>query len=72
MNGSIVTRAADIGVFASGEMKPESVTNEDMEVLVYDNVAVVTGLENMRGTYKGMFGKFAVRFTNVFVKRDGR
>ena len=72
MNGSIVSRAEDIGVFASGDMRPESVTNEDMEVLVYDDVAVITGLEKVRGTYKGMVGDFALRFTNVLVRREGR
>lgn len=72
MNGSIVSRADDIGVFASGDLRPESVTNEDMEVLIYDNVAVVTGLEKVRGTFKGALGNFALRFTNVFVHRDGR
>jgi ketosteroid isomerase-like protein len=72
MDGSVVSRAVDIGVFASGEMKPESVTDENMEVLTYDDVAVVTGLEKVRGTYKGVFGNFALRFTNVFVQRDGR
>lgn len=72
MNGSVVTRAEDIAVFASGEMKPAAVTDEDMEVLLYDDVAIVRGIENMEGTYKGVFGKFSARFTNVFVKRDGR
>lgn len=72
MNGSIVSRAQDIGVFASGDMRPESVTNEDVECLVYDDVAVVTGVERVRGTYKGIAGNFALRFTNVLVRRDGR
>jgi Domain of unknown function (DUF4440) len=45
MNGSVVTRDADIGVFRSGEMKPESIVGEDMKVSVYDNTAIVTGVE---------------------------
>lgn len=32
MNGSIVERDTDIQAFASGLLKPESVTNEDMDV----------------------------------------
>jgi len=71
LNGSVVTRDADIAAFASGTLKPESVTNEDMTVSVYGDTAIVTGLEKMRGTYKGAFGEFTVRFTNVFVRRDG-
>jgi ketosteroid isomerase-like protein len=72
MIGSMVERADDIAAFASGDLKPESVTNEDMQVSVYGDTAVVTGLEHVKGTYKGNFGDFALRFTNVFVRRDGR
>jgi ketosteroid isomerase-like protein len=43
-----------------------------MRVSVYGDTAVVTGLEKMKGTYKGAFGQFTVCFTNVFVRRDGR
>jgi len=72
INGSVVERDADIAVFASREMKPEYIRDEDMKVSVYGDAAVVTGIENLKGTYKGMPGEFSVRFTNVFVRRDGR
>jgi ketosteroid isomerase-like protein len=74
MNGAIVERDADIAVFASGDLKPESIVDEDMNVSVYGDVAVVTGRENLRGTYKGVrtADEIALRFTNVFVRRDGR
>jgi hypothetical protein len=72
MNGSVVTRAEDIGVFASGEMKPETISDEDMKVTVYENFAIVTGREKLKGTYKGFAGDFVLRFTNVYVHRDGR
>ena len=72
MNGTVVTREADIGTFASRETKPETISNEGMKVSVYDSVAIVSGIENVKGTYKGMPGDFAMRFTNVYVHRDGR
>lgn len=72
MNGSVVERDADIAVFASGAMKPESITDDEMKVSLYGDVAVVTGRENLKGTYRGVPGEFALRFTNVFVRRDGR
>jgi ketosteroid isomerase-like protein len=72
MNGSLVTREQDIGVFASGDMKPKTITNEDMKVSVYGDIAIVVGQENVKGTYKGTPGDFAFRFTNVYVSRDGR
>lgn len=72
MNGSVVTRAQDIGVFASREMKPEIISDEDMKVTVYENFAIVTGREKLKGSYKGVAGDFVQRFTNVYVRRDGR
>jgi ketosteroid isomerase-like protein len=72
MNGSLVTRSEDIGVFASGEMKPDLVADDEMKVAVYDDMAIVTGREQVKGTYKGRAGNFMLRFTNVYVRRDGR
>lgn len=72
MNGAVVERDADIAAFASREMKPEYIRDEDMKVSVYGDAAVVTGIENLKGTYKGRPGEAALRFTNVFVRRDGR
>jgi ketosteroid isomerase-like protein len=69
MNGSVVKRDADIAMFASQEMRPEAITDEDMNVAVHGMVAIVTGRENVKGTYRGVPGEFALRFTNVFVRR---
>lgn len=70
--GSVVSREADIDVFASGKLKPDFVRDEDMDVSLYGDTAVVTGVENVGGTYKGNYDQMAIRFTNVFVRRDGR
>lgn len=72
MNGSVVERDADIAVFASRDMKPEIIEDEDMQVSRYGEAALVTGREHVKGTYKGNPGDFRLRFTNVFVRRDGR
>jgi ketosteroid isomerase-like protein len=72
MDGSVVDRARDIAVFASGEMKPQAINDENMKVAVYGETAIVTGVEDVKGTYKGNYGEFALRFTNVFIRRDGR
>jgi ketosteroid isomerase-like protein len=72
MNGTIVERDADIAKFASGELKPESITDEDLKVSLYGDVALVTGRENMRGPYQGRSIELSILFTNVFVWRDGR
>jgi hypothetical protein len=71
MNGVVVSRKEDIEAFASREMKPESIVDADMKVSLYDACAIVTGLERVKGTYKGAPGDFALRFTNVYLRRDG-
>jgi ketosteroid isomerase-like protein len=71
-SGSVVERDADIALFASRAIKPEYIRDGDMNVSVYGDAAVVTGIENLKGTRKGVFGEMSLRFTNVFVRRDGR
>jgi ketosteroid isomerase-like protein len=72
MNGAVIERDADIANFATGALKPDYVKDKDMKVSVYGETAIVTGIENVGGTYKGNYGEFSSRFTNVFVRRDGR
>jgi hypothetical protein len=50
----------------------ESVINYDKVVKTYDNAAVVAGYTIVKGRYEGreIGGRF--RFTNMFVKRQGR
>lgn len=72
MNGTVFGRSEDIANFKSGDLKPEQILNDDMDVAIYGHTAVVTGREAVKGTYKGFRGEFTMRFTNVFVQRDGR
>ena len=72
MDGTVVERAVDIANFASGDLKPEYVRDEEMRVSVYGETAIVTGIENVGGTYKGHFGEYSLRFTNLYVRRDAR
>jgi ketosteroid isomerase-like protein len=72
MDGGEASRAQDLAMFSSGDLKPGVINDRDMHVAVYGETAMVTGLEHLEGTYKGRTGQFDVRFTNVFVHRDGR
>jgi ketosteroid isomerase-like protein len=77
INGTVASREDDIAMFREGRIKPEFVRDEAMDVSIYGSVAVVTGIENVGGTYgegplKGQYAGFSIRFTNVFVQRDGR
>ena len=71
-NGKVISREADIAGFASGDIRPEVIDAEEMNVALYGDVAVVTGLDRLKGRYKGRTGEGRVRFTDVFVWRDGR
>ncbi len=72
MTGGESTRAQDLAMFSSGDLKPSVIDDSDMHVSVYGEAAMVTGLEHLEGTYRGHSGAFDLRFTNVFVHRDGR
>jgi ketosteroid isomerase-like protein len=79
MDGSVVERKDDIAMFdriRRGDpdtIKPEYIKDVDMKVSAYCDTGVVTGVENLKGKYPGgIYGEMALRFTNVFVRRDGR
>jgi ketosteroid isomerase-like protein len=71
-DGSVIERDTDISLFASGKVRPEFIEAEDLRVSHYRDVAVVTGVDHLKGTYNGVQGEGRVRFTHVFVRRDGR
>ncbi len=70
-NGAVDTKASFLAALKSGKLKYESVST-DGEVRVQGDTAVVTG----RGAMKVRAGDreldMAVRFTDVYAKRDGR
>jgi ketosteroid isomerase-like protein len=72
MNGAESSRAQDLAMFSSGDLKPSVIEDKDMHVYIYGETAMVTGLEHLEGSYKGRTGQFDLRFTNVFVYRDDR
>ena len=78
MDGTVNTRADDIAMFERvrrgdpSTIKPQSIDDVDMQVTVYCDTAVVTGVEKLKGTNRGVYGEMALRFTNVLVHRDGR
>ena len=45
---------------------------EDMRITVYGDAAVVIGRDNLKGSYNGVSAAGSVRFTHVYVRRDGR
>jgi len=70
--GQKQSRVEAMDEIRSGVMKFASMTPSDIEVRVFGDTAIVTGRSMDKGTYKGQDVSGEYRFTDVFVKRDGR
>jgi ketosteroid isomerase-like protein len=71
-SGIVRTKAQVISDFTSGDLKFQSITTDEVQVRVYENTAVETGLSTMVGEDKGKAVPRDTRFTRVWVKQQGR
>ena len=71
-SGTVRTKAQVISDFTSGSLKFQSITTDEVQVRVYDNTAVETGLSTMLGQDKGRAVPRDTRFTRVWIKQQGR
>jgi ketosteroid isomerase-like protein len=60
-----------ISDFTSGHLKFQSITTDEVQVRVYGNTAVETGLSTMVGQDKGKAVPRDTRSTRVWVKQQG-
>ncbi|MEK6407768.1 MAG: nuclear transport factor 2 family protein [Acidobacteriota bacterium] len=72
LTGHVLTKAQVMQELGSGERKIESGSADDLNVRVFGDTAVVTGRSVLAGSYQGKRASVTQRFTDVFVKRDGR
>jgi ketosteroid isomerase-like protein len=70
--GVTTNKSQDIANAMAPDSKTQSFVVSDLKVRAYGDVAVVTGLNTIKATFKGADVSGAYRFTDVFVKRDGR
>lgn len=71
--GALSTKAEVIAAVKNDKSVADSLELSDMNVRVEGNTAVVTGINHVRGRDdKGQAFDRRFRFTDVFVKRDGR
>src|SRR5690348_12581523 len=70
-SGTVRTKPQVISDFTSGTLKFQSITTDEVEVRVYENTAVETGLSTMVGQDKGKAVPRDTRFTRVWVKQQG-
>ena len=71
-SGTVRTKPQVISDFTSGNLRFQSITTDEVQVRVYENTAVETGLSTMTGQDKGKTVPRDTRFTRVWVKQQGR
>ena len=69
-SGTVRTKKQVILDFTSGTLKLQSITTDEVQVRVYENTAVETGLSTMDGQDNGKAVPRNTRFTRVWVKQQ--
>ena len=70
-SGTVRTKPQVLLDFTSGDLKFQSITTEEVQVRVYENTAVETGLSTMVGQDRGKAVPRRTRFTRVWINQDG-
>ena len=71
-DGRLRTRAEVMAARKSGAVKFTAFTQDDYNVHLFGDTAIVTGRMTIRGIRDGKDYSGQERFTDVFVRRDGR
>ena len=58
--------------FDSADRRVEAMAIDDVKVRTFGDTAVATGRTRATGSYRGSSSSVVLRFTDVFVRRDGR
>ena len=71
-SGRVTNKAEDKTDLSSGDYKIQSEELSDLKVHIYGNTAVAVGTNTLGGTYKGQDISGKYRFTDTWVKRNGK
>jgi hypothetical protein len=72
-NGSILSRANLLRTaFDTAALRVTSMVVDEVSVSIFGTTAVVRGRTSATGTDKGLAIEVRMRFTDVFLKRDGK
>jgi ketosteroid isomerase-like protein len=69
--GRLESRKQFIGSIKKQQLVYEAITPSEVRVRVYDGLALATGRSEMRVRNSAGLNSFAIRFTEVYVRRDG-
>ena len=71
-DGVLRTKAQNIELIRSRELVIPSMVTDDMKVRIYGDAAVVTGRNTFKATLQGKEINGQERWTDTWIKRDGR
>jgi uncharacterized protein (TIGR02246 family) len=71
-NGSVTTLKDVVAGLKAGAYTIQSMHVDDLKVRVFGDTAVAVGLETEQSGYKGKDSSGQYRFTDTWLKRDGR
>ena len=71
IDGSISTRSEFLASIKAPEYQPSQAVNEQSNVQVYGNAAVVVGIFRVKGTEKGKPFVHRERFVDTWIKTNG-
>ena len=70
--GQLRTRASNMLEIATRTLKLNSVNYDSLSVRIYGDVAILTGIADNTGEYRGTPFAGRIRYTRIFTRRDGR
>ena len=71
-DGAVSGKSADIDAIKTGKLRFSSFESDQMQALVYGDTGVVVGRQTQKATFDGKDISGTYRFTDTYVKRDGR
>jgi ketosteroid isomerase-like protein len=71
-SGKPMTKAGILADIKSGEMASASMTNHDVNVRLFHNIAIVQGMDDEKSSFKGKDSSGTYTWTDVFEKRGGK
>lgn len=72
-SGRILTKQQVLTeTFSTSERRIDTMVVDDVKVRVIGAVAIATGRTRATGSYQGQVASVVLRFTDVFLRRDGR
>ena len=70
--GQLRTKADNMRDVGSGDLKLATVKYDSLTVRIYGEVAVLQGIADNTGAFRGMPFAGKIRYTRIFVRRDHR